>query len=159
MGIPKRWLPSCRTYGIHEETHANAFVNDEEKLEMEQQNKHNLSKGGRPSKATKRNQPLTVKCTTIEKSIISNKAKKANQTISEYLRTLGLNGNIVMVVKTVPNEILAFCGALNHVGGLLNQIAKKRNSNDELNAFERADLKLLQAQIKEILETIKTGVR
>ena len=64
-----------------------------------------------------------------------------------------------MVVKTIPNEILALCGALNHVGGLLNQIAKKRNSNDELNAFERADLTLLQQKIKEILQAIKTGVK
>lgn len=159
MGIPKRWLPSCRIYGIHEETHADAFVKDEERIVMAEEKKHNRSKGGRPSKVIKRNKPLTVKCTAIEKSIISGKAKQASQTISEYLRTLGLSGNIVMVINTIPKEILALCGALNHVGGLLNQIAKKRNSNDELNAFERADLTLLQQRIKEILETIKTAIK
>ena len=126
---------------------------------MEQEKNYNHKKGGRPLKSLKRNRPLTVKCTTVEKSIISGKAKKASQTISEYLRTLGLNGNIVMVINTIPKEILALCGALNHVGGLLNQIAKKRNSNDELNAFERADLTLLQQRIKEILETIKTAIK
>jgi hypothetical protein len=132
---------------------------DEGRWKMEQEKKHNHNKGGRPSKIIKRNKPLTVKCTTTEKSVIIDKAKKANQTCSEYLRTLGLSGNIVMVVKTIPNEILALCGALNHVGGLLNQIAKKRNSNDELNAFERADLTILQQRIKEILEAIKTGMK
>jgi hypothetical protein len=42
---------------------------------------------------------------------------------------------------------------------LLNQIAKKRNSNEELNAFERADLKILEGKIKELLEVIKTGMK
>ena len=49
-----------------------------------------------------------------------------------------------MLVKTIPKEVLMLSGALNHVGALLNQVAKKRNSNDELNALERADLKLLE---------------
>ena len=126
---------------------------------MEQENTHKNNKGGRPSKAIKRNKPLTVKCTAIERAIIISKAKKVNQTVSEYLRTLGLSGNPVMIVKAIPKEVLALCGALNHVGALLNQVAKKRNSNDELNAFERADLKLLEGKIKEILEAIKTSVK
>jgi hypothetical protein len=126
---------------------------------MEDEKKDKRYKGGRPSKVTKRNKPLTVKCSTIEKAIISAKAKKANHTISEYLRTLGLNGNPVILVKTIPKEVLALCAALNHLGGLLNQVAKKRNSNDELNAFERADLKVLEGKIKEMLEAIKTGIK
>jgi len=126
---------------------------------MVQEKKPTRYKGGRPAKAIKRNKPLTVKCTTIEKAIIGGKAKKVNQTISEYLRTLGLNGNPVMLVKTIPKEVLAFCGALNHLGGLLNQVAKKRNSNDELNALERADLKLLEIRIKEIVEAIKISIK
>ena len=126
---------------------------------MEQGDKYKRSKGGRPTKAIKRNKPLTVKCTTIEKTIIENKAKKVNQTTSEYLRMLGLSGNSVMVVKTIPKEVLALCGALNHLDGLLNQVAKKRNSNDELNALERADLKLLEMRIKEIVEAIKISIK
>ncbi|MGN6213657.1 plasmid mobilization protein [Parafilimonas sp.] len=129
-----------------------------EKGEMEGK-AHKRMLGGRPSKAIKRNKPLTVKCTTIEKAIISGKAKKMNQSVSEYLRTLGLNGKSVMAIKTIPKEILALCGALNHVGALLNQIAKRRNSNDELNALERADLALLQLKIKEVVEVIKTGIK
>lgn len=145
--------------GIQKETHAGAFVIAKEKREMEQEKPHKRTLGGRPSKAIKRNKPLTVKCTTIEKIIISGKAKKMNQTVSEYLRTLGLSGKSVMAIKTVPREVLALCGALNHVGALLNQIAKKRNSNDELNALERADLTLLQLKIKEVVEVIKTGIK
>jgi hypothetical protein len=66
---------------------------------MEQEKKYTWNKGGRPVKAVKRNKPLTVKCTIIEQKIIAGKAKKANLTVSEYLRELGLNGNIVMLVK------------------------------------------------------------
>jgi mobilization protein NikA len=130
------------------------------KIEMEQEKKKVIRyKGGRPVKAIKRDNPLTVKCTTIERAVIAGKAKKVNQPISEYLRTLGLSGNPVMLVKTVPKEVLALCGALNHIGALLNQIAKKRNSNDELNAFERADLKVLEGRVKDILETIKINIK
>ena len=126
---------------------------------MEQEKEYTRNKGGRPSKAVKRNKPLTVKCTITEQKIIAGKAKKASLTISEYLRELGLNGNIVMLVKTIPKEVLALIAALNHVGGLLNQIAKKRNSNEELNALERADLKMLEGKVKELLEVIKTGMK
>lgn len=126
---------------------------------MEQEKKYTGNKGGRPTKAVKRNKPLTVKCTIIEQKIIAGKAKKSNLTISEYLRELGLNGNIVMLIKTIPKEVLALTAALNHIGGLLNQIAKKRNSNEELNALERADLKILEGKVKELLETIKTGMK
>ena len=41
---------------------------------------------------------------------------------------------------------------------LLNQIAKKRNSYDELNALERADLKVLEGKIQEVVVSIKTQV-
>ena len=126
---------------------------------MEEAKKNIRNKGGRPVKAVKRSKPLTVKCTVIEQKIIAGKAKRANLTISEYLRELGLNGNIVMFVKAIPKEILALTGALNHIGGLLNQLAKKRNSNEELNALERADLKVLEGKTREILEAIKAGIR
>ncbi len=126
---------------------------------MEQQKKQSRSKGGRPAKTVKRNKPLTVKCTLVEQKIIVGNARKANLTTSEYLRKLGLSGKVVMLVKTLPKEVLALTGALNHVGALLNQIAKKRNSYDELNALERADLKVLEGKVQEVIVSIKTQVR
>lgn len=94
-----------------------------------------------------------------EKILICEKAKTARKTVSQYLRNIGLSGNPVINVKTISPDVLKFTGALNHVGALLNQVAKKRNSNDELNAFERADLKFLLLQLKEILEVIKNGIK
>jgi hypothetical protein len=126
---------------------------------MEQEKKKGRNKGGRPPKAVKRSHPLTVKCTLTEKKIIAGKARKAALTTSEYLRELGLAGKIVILVKQVPKEVLALTGALNHVGGLLNQIAKKRNSNEELNALERADLTMLKRRVAEALAVIQTHAK
>ncbi len=116
-------------------------------------------KGGRPKKAIKMTEQLAVMCTLAERKIIEQKAKEALVTISEYLRTLGLSGKVVMLVKRIPAENLAFTTALNHLGALLNQIAKKRNSNDELNAFERADLVMLTGRLKMIVSDIEKRVQ
>lgn len=126
---------------------------------MELEKRQKQSKGGRPKKPVKRNHPITVKCTGVEKKIIEHKAKKAGLPKSEYLRELGLAGKVVILVKTLPGEVLALTGALNNVGGLLNQIAKKRNSNEDLNALERADLTVIKGRLIAILEAIKIHVK
>lgn len=162
FGHPKTlWLPSSRYCGIQEGPHPaeSGIRRKRGGKRMEQEKKDKRNKGGRPAKAVKRNKALTVKCTLLEQKIIAHKAKKANLTTSEYLRKLGLVGKIVMLVKAIPKEVLALTGALNHMSGLLNQIAKKRNSNDELNALERADLTVLKGKVAETLEVIKTCVK
>lgn len=126
---------------------------------MELEKRQKQSKGGRPKKLVKRDYPITVKCTGVEKKIIEHKAKKAVLSKSEYLRELGLAGKVVIMVKNLPGEVLALTGALNNVGGLLNQIAKKRNSGEELNALERADLTVLKRRLADILEAIKIRVK
>jgi hypothetical protein len=113
------------------------------------------NKGGRPKKETKMTEQLAVMCTLEQRKIIEQKAKDSFKSVSEYLRTLGLSGNVVMLVKKIPAENLAFTAALNHLGALLNQIAKKRNSNEELNAFERADLMMLTGRLKTIVSQIE----
>src|ERR1051325_11653080 len=86
-------------------------------------------KGGRPKKTVKRDQPLTVKCTIIERKAIEMKAKSANLSVSEYLRSMGLAGKIDSLKKQIPKEILEYKGTFNHIAANLNQIAKKINSN------------------------------
>ena len=49
-------------------------------------------KGGRPKKAVTKNQQLAVMCTLSERKLIEEKAKTANMSKSEYLRTIGLPG-------------------------------------------------------------------
>ena len=64
-----------------------------------------------------------------------------------------------MQIKTIDPQVLKFIAAINHDGALLNQIAKKRNSNDELNAFERAELIMLTGRLKMIVSEIEKHLK
>ena len=113
------------------------------------------NKGGRPKKAIRQKEFIGVKCTLVEKILLKQKAKVVGVSLSEYLRQTGLNGQAVSKIKAFPKEILLFTGTLNHLAANLNQVAKKRNGIDELNALERADLNLLSAQVKQLAIDIK----
>ena len=112
-------------------------------------------KGGRPTKAIKKDQLLGVKCSLLERSAIEFKAKESNVSVSEYLRKLGMSGKIDMKIITVSRDILQFKGTLNHLAANLNQIAKKRNMNDELNALDRAKLDQLSREVKLLANDLK----
>ncbi|UPZ16420.1 plasmid mobilization protein [Flavobacterium humidisoli] len=122
---------------------------------MEEQNETKKNRGGRPKKAVKRDQLMAIKCTLYERKIIESKAKKVNLTVSEYLREIGLKAKIDCTNKALPKEILSFTGVLNHMAANLNQIAKKRNSNDELSPLERAELKVQSEKVKDLAIQIK----
>lgn len=116
------------------------------------------NKGGRPKKAVKKDQLLGVKCSFIERKVIETKAGLSNISVSEYLRKLGLSGKIDMKIKALSKDILQFKGTLNHLAANLNQIAKKRNMNDELNALERAGLEQLSKEIKLLASDLKKSL-
>ena len=122
---------------------------------MEQVERKFNSKGGRPKKAVKRDQQITVACSLMERKSIEHKAQSSSLTNSEYLRQMGLTGKIDSRLKVLPKEVLHMTAALNHLGANLNQVAKKRNSLDELNAIERAELNQLSRQVKELAGEIK----
>jgi hypothetical protein len=123
-------------------------------MEGSEDNKRN--RGGRPPKAVKRNQLMATKCTLFERRTIEAKAKSAGLSVSEYLREIGLAGKIDRRNKALPKEVLTFTATLNHLAANLNQLAKKRNSNDELNPLERAELKVQSGQVKTIALQIKS---
>jgi Mobilization protein NikA len=108
------------------------------------------NKGGRPVKAVKRNYMVGVKCSYLEKVAIQSKAKEQGLTASEYLRELGIHCKIVRRHKSLPKEVLSLRASLHHIGANLNQIAKKRNSFDELTALERAELFTISKSIKQL---------
>ena len=72
------------------------------------------------------------------------------------MRHMSLTGKIDMREKALPKEVLQLSGTLNHLAANMNQVAKKRNSNDELNALERANLQVGAAEIKRVAQEIKT---
>ena len=114
------------------------------------------NKGGRPRKAIRMDQQLAVMCTLVERKLIEHKAKKSNCSISEFLRNLALKGQAVRKIKALPKEVLLFTATLNHLAANLNQIAKKRNRFEELDAIERAELNALSKQVKQLAIDIKT---
>jgi hypothetical protein len=113
-----------------------------------------VNKGGRPKVSLKRSNHLTVMCTIMEKKIIQMNARKAGTNISVFLRTLGLNERVK--VKTLPKEVLQLTGTLNHVAANLNQIARKRNGVDELDAMDRALLNQEVRSLQGLVKAVKT---
>jgi hypothetical protein len=117
------------------------------------------NKGGRPKKMVRYNRKLTVMCTEVDRVIIKAKARNAQLTVSEYLRLMGRNGKVDRREKVLPKEVLALSATLNHLAANLNQIAKKRNGVDELNALERAELQYLSGQCKGLAIAIKNHLK
>ncbi|OKS86052.1 plasmid mobilization protein [Mucilaginibacter polytrichastri] len=110
--------------------------------------------GGRPKVPHKRRTAVSVMCTLIEKKIIEANAKRVGMNPSVFLRNLGLNTRIELRIKTLPKPVLEMRGTLNHIAANLNQIARRRNRGDDLNAMERAmldqDVRSLRALVKNI---------
>ena len=117
--------------------------------------KPKINKGGRPPKEVKRLRTLSVKCSFFEGVQIENKAKNVGLSVSEYLREMGLKGTVKFRVKTLNREVLQLTGTLNHIAANLNQIAKKRNSFDELSVLERARLNQQSTSLQQVVTDIK----
>ncbi len=113
------------------------------------------NKGGRPKKKIKRDEQLAVMCTLVERKAIEHKAKAANISISEYLRSLGVKGQVDRKIKVFPKEVLQFNGTLNHMAANLNQIAKKRNREETFNGMEREEFIMLSEDIQELVKQIR----
>jgi hypothetical protein len=123
---------------------------------MQQLTNHSKKKGGRPKKAVKMDQLLGVKCSLIERKAIEARAKSVNLSVSEYLRKIGLTGKIDRSEKVLPKEVLQMTGTLNHLAANMNQVAYKRNRQEELNAIERAALLHDAARIHQLAKDIKS---
>ena len=156
--IPKRWLPHTAAFGRDFSHPAlGRDSNNQEDRTMKEMNEQIKNKGGRPAKALKKNKVITLKCSGYEQVKITVNAKKTGLSVSEYLRELGLHGQVVITEKALPREVLSLMGTLNHMAANLNQVAKKRNSViDELNAAERASLEILSRELKATVILIKT---
>jgi len=128
-------------------------------MTMETKKTHIKNKGGRPKKDIKKDQFLAIKCSLIERKVIEANAKMTNLTLSEYLREIGLTGKIKRQEKIFPKEILQLTGTLNHLAANLNQIAKKRNGIEQMDAFERASLEVQSQDLKRLAEEIKNYLK
>ena len=112
------------------------------------------NKGGRPKKDIRRDEQLAVMCTLVERKVIEHKAKVASISISEYLRTLGMEGQVDMKIKTLAKEVLEYKGILSHMAANLNQVAKKRNREEPFNDMERDEFMMLCKDIQQLIKQI-----
>jgi hypothetical protein len=113
------------------------------------------NKGGRPKKAIRRDEQLAVMCTLVERKMIEYKAKISNVSVSEYLRTVGVKGQVDRKIRALPKEVLQVMGMLNHMAANLNQVAKKRNKEESFNDIERNDFFTLFKDIRELVKQIR----
>jgi hypothetical protein len=70
------------------------------------------------------------------------------------MRCLALQG-FVDKDKTLPSEVLAFMGQLQHMIGLMEIISRKRLDEEDLNALDRAELAAVKEALAGIVEQIK----
>jgi hypothetical protein len=126
---------------------------------MEQMKHVMKNKGGRPKKNIKKDCRVSVRCSFVQRKAMQVKAKSVDLSVSEYLLKMGLTGKIDRQEKVLPKEILQFTGTLNHLAGNLNQIAKKRNGIEPLNAFDRASLLVQSVNLKQLSQAIKNYLK
>lgn len=93
-------------------------------------------------------------CSQVQRQYIELSARKNGKLVSPYLRELALQG-FVDDDKTLPSEVMAFTGLLQHVIGQLEIISRMRLDDEDLNAVDRAQLAALRGSIEEIVEKIK----
>ena len=117
------------------------------------------SKGGRPKKAIKKDQTITVKCSHIDKTLITSNAKKMGMSLSEFLRETGLNRKIDSKIKVLPKQVLEMRARLNQMAANLNQVAKKKNMGEPFNALERAEASEICQLVKKVAQEMVDYLR
>lgn len=118
-----------------------------------------MNKGGRPKSENKRSQQMAVMCTMDERKLISEKAKASNISVSQYLRELALKGQVGSRKKEIPKEVLLFTATLNHLAANMNQVAKKRNQQEQLTDLELAALQAQSVELKNLAADIKKFIQ
>ena len=99
----------------------------------------------RPQKKTdmKREHRVTIRLTDIEFSIIENAAEQAEMSISEYMRTQTMKGNVTARFEIVADvdEIKKLIGEFGKIGSNLNQIARYFNQGGIISSEMRNEIR------------------
>ena len=99
----------------------------------------------RPQKETdmKREHRVTIRLTDTEFSIIENAAEQAEMSISEYMRTQTMEGQVNARFEIVADvaEIKKLIGEFGKIGSNLNQIARYFNQGGIISSEMRTEIK------------------
>lgn len=116
-------------------------------MEKESNGNPNKHKGGRPRQAVKRCSATGIRFTKAEYFIVKSKANKANLKLTEYIRSMAVNGNVIArFTAEEKDNMRQLAGMANN----LNQIARLANKERLLSAaFE---LEKIRVGIDQLLE-------
>ena len=91
----------------------------------------------------KREHRVTIRLTDIEFSIIENAAEQAEMSISEYMRTQTMEGNVTARFEIVADvdEIKKLIGEFGKIGSNLNQIARYFNQGGIISSEMRNEIR------------------
>ena len=91
----------------------------------------------------KREHRVTIRLTDIEFSIIENAAEQAEMSISEYIRTQTMEGNVTARFEIVADvdEIKKLIGEFGKIGSNLNQIARYFNQGGIISSEMRNEIR------------------
>ena len=91
----------------------------------------------------KREHRVTIRLTDIEFSIIENAAEQAEMSISEYMRTQTMEGNVTSRFEIVADvdEIKKLIGEFGKIGSNLNQIARYFNQGGIISSEMRNEIR------------------
>lgn len=91
----------------------------------------------------KREHRVTIRLTDIEFSIIENAAEQAEMSISEYMRTQTMEGNVTARFEIVADvdEIKKLIGEFGKIGNNLNQIARYFNQGGIISSEMRNEIR------------------
>ena len=105
-----------------------------------------------------RTKHLTIRLTPEERAAIDQAADRAGLTPGSYARQAVLGAPAPRQVRRPPverQELVRILGALGHIGGNLNQIARAMNTGDDLDRVAHAEaLGGLQAVRDAILKAL-----
>lgn len=88
--------------------------------------------GGRPKKAIKREAATGVRFTRAEYYIVKQKASKAGYRITQYIRIMALEGQVIARLNSTEKELIPqLIGMANN----LNQLTKKAHKESLLKAL------------------------
>ena len=94
---------------------------------MEKEQPKARNKGGRPTKAVKRETKLGFNATAVEYLVIQEKAKRSGLRIADYLRDIAMQGKVR--AKPTPEELKLYRD-LTGVANNLNQLAKEAHKQN-----------------------------
>lgn len=100
----------------------------------------------------KREHRVTIRLTDIEFSIIENAAEQAEMSISEYMRTQTMEGNVTARFEIVADvdEIKKLIGEFGKIGSNLNQIARYFNQGGIISSEMRNEIRKSLREIYEM---------